>query len=179
MRATAEIDEFSLPVERDRFVARNARDDLGLVFLADAAEEFDGLVAIPDFTLDRLVAVHDLLHALLDRREVILGKRLLARKVVIETVLDGRANRHLRLGPEFLDGLGQDVGCVVAQQFDAVIGVAHDDFDRGVLVDFAGQVPQVAVHAHCDGRARQPLADACCDGGARNGVVVLSVGPVR
>src|SRR3712207_8529420 len=55
---------------------RDALDDLCLVLLADLAEVLDGLVAVPLLAADRLVAVDDLLHPLLDRKSVVEGKRV-------------------------------------------------------------------------------------------------------
>jgi hypothetical protein len=50
----AQVDELALPVQRDGFARWDARDDLGLVFLADAAEEVDGLV--PRSQTSRVIA---------------------------------------------------------------------------------------------------------------------------
>src|SRR5690606_19082664 len=55
VRAAAQVDEVALPVQADRLVARDRCDDLRLVVLAQAAEELDRAVALPDLADDRLV----------------------------------------------------------------------------------------------------------------------------
>ena len=52
-----------------------------------------------------LVAVDDLLHLRLDLRQVVQAERRLAREVVIEAVVDGRADRDLRAGEQLLHRL--------------------------------------------------------------------------
>src|SRR5690606_14482335 len=97
VRAPAQVDEVALPVQADRLIARDAGDDLGLVVLADAAKELDRAIAIPDLAHDRLVALDDLAHALLDALEILRRERLVAGEIVVEAVLDRRADRDLRL----------------------------------------------------------------------------------
>ena len=130
VRAAAQIDEAALAVQRDRLAGRDAADDLGLVALALLQEELDGGVAIPDLAHDLLVARDDFVHALLDALEILRRERRAAREVVVEAVLDGRADRHLRLGIELLDGLGHDVRRVVAQQLEPVGRRPRHDLDR-------------------------------------------------
>src|SRR5260221_14431256 len=48
MRSDAEIDEIALPIEADHLTFRDLADILGLVGLADAVEETDRGVAVPD-----------------------------------------------------------------------------------------------------------------------------------
>ena len=71
-----------------------------------------------DALRERLVAGDDLAHALFDRREILGRERLVAEEVVVEAVLDHRANGDLRSRPERLHGFGENVRCVVADQFE-------------------------------------------------------------
>ena len=141
MRTAAKVDELALPVQRYRFVIGDRGDDFGFVFLADAAEKVDGLLPVPNFANDRLVAIDDLAHAFFDDREIVLGEGLFAGEVVVEAVLDRGADGHLRFGPELLDGFGEDVRRIVPQEFEPVIRVASYDLDCGIGFDIAGQVP--------------------------------------
>ena len=95
VRAAAQIDEIALAIQRDRLVGGDAANDLGLVDLALLQEEVDGGVAVPDFAHDLLVARDDLVHPLLDAREVFRRERRGACEVVVEAVLDGGADRDL------------------------------------------------------------------------------------
>jgi hypothetical protein len=129
VRPAAEVEPLALAIERHVLVGRDALDDLGLVLLADGLEVGDGLVAVPDLADDLLVAVDDLGHALFDRREVVRAERLVAGEVVVEAVLDVRADGHLRAGEQLLHRFGQHVGRVVADGVQRVGVVAVDELD--------------------------------------------------
>ena len=178
VRAAAEVDEPALAVQRDGLTGRDALDDFGLVLLADAAEKLGGLVTVPDLALDRLVAIHDVLHALLDDGQVVLGERFFPREIVVEAVFDRGADRHLRVGPEFLDGLGQHVGRVVAEQLEAVLRVASYHLYRHIRFDCTRQVVHLAVDLDSHGIARQAGADAGRNIGSRNGSLELLHGSI-
>ena len=118
MRPDAEVDEIALAVEADLLVRRDLGDPFGLVALADAIEEGDRLVALPDLAGDRLVALDDVAHPRLDLLEVLGGERRVAGEVVIEAGLGRRAEGDLGLRIQFLDRLGHHMGGVVAQDFE-------------------------------------------------------------
>ena len=118
MRTDAQIDETALAIEADLLARRDLADIFGLVALADAGEEGDRGVAVPDFAGDLLVAAHDLAHPLFDLFEVFGREGLGAGEIVIKAGLGRRAEGDLGLGIEFLDRLGHDVGGVVAQDFE-------------------------------------------------------------
>ena len=115
MRSKAKVDEFALPIERQRFVLRDILDYLCFVLLADASKEFHRFVALPFLALNGFVPIDDFLHALFDDEQILRRKRFFACEVVIEAVLDRRANRHLRVRPQLFDGFGQDMGGIVTQ----------------------------------------------------------------
>jgi hypothetical protein len=135
VRPAAEVDESALLVDADRLVGGQVADDLRLVQLAKALEIGDRSVAVPDLARDRLVAGDDLGHPRLDLFQILGGKRLGPCEVVIEPVLDRRADRDLGIGIELLDRLGHDMGGVVAQQFQRVVVLGGDDRDLGILRD--------------------------------------------
>src|SRR3546814_18588094 len=127
---------------------------LGLVLLPDRGEVADRLFAVPHLAADRLVAVDDLVHALLDGRKV--GGRAggLPGEVVVEAVFDGRAGGDLGAGVEFLHLPGPDVGAVVAQHLTRVGVSGRADLYRRVALDRPGEFAQDAVtiptpHATC------------------------------
>src|SRR5689334_2119843 len=84
VRSDTEIDKIALPVEADLLARRDLADVFSLVGLADAAEERDRGLAVPDLARDLLVAPHDLAHAPLDLFEILGSERLGAREIVIE-----------------------------------------------------------------------------------------------
>ena len=123
VRPAAEVHPVPLAIDRDRLVAGDALDDLGLVGLADALEVGDGLVDGPTprgaiFSSRATISAH----ALLDGREVVQRERLVAGEVVIEAVLDVGADGHLRAGEQLLHRLGQHVGGVVADHLQRLGG---------------------------------------------------------
>ena len=107
------------------------------------------------------VFLGELGHFLLDRREVLGRERPLVRKVVVEPVLDHRADRHLRFGKQFLDRVGEQVRGRVAQDFEAVGVLVGDDREVGVAVDRERRVDELAV----DLAGQRGLGEAGADRG--------------
>ena len=166
MRADAEIDEIALPVEADLLVSRDFADIFGLVGLADAVEEGDRGVAVPDLARDLLVAAHDLAHARLDLLEILGSERLGAREIVIEPGLGRRPEGDLGVGIQFLDRLRHDMGRIVAQNLEPFRHLPSDDRDGGVMVDHGREIARPAVDPNGDRRLRQTRPDRGGDFGA-------------
>ena len=115
MRAATQINELALAIQRQVFFRRNAFDDFRLVFFAYAAEEFGRFDTFPNFSLNGLVAVNDVLHTRLDCLEIRIGEGLSASKVVVKAVFDGGSDRYLRIRPQLLHGLCQHVRGIMTQ----------------------------------------------------------------
>jgi hypothetical protein len=81
-------------------------DDLDLVGLAQITEDLDGLCAAQHLALQGQVALDDLVHALLDGLQVIGSEGLVSGEVVVEAVLDGRADGDLGARVQLLHRLG-------------------------------------------------------------------------
>ena len=96
-------------------------------------------------------------------RQVFRRERLVAGEVVIEAVLDHRADRHLGAGPQRLHGFGQHMRGVVPDQFQRARVFAGEEFDLGVFVDRVGEIGDRAVERHRDRalgeRGRDALGD--------------------
>ena len=148
VRAAAEIEPVALVVDLDRLVAGNGVDQLDLEGLALVAEHLLGLLAVPDFLGEGFVARDDLAHLLFDRGKIFRRERLVAEEVVIEAVLDHRADGHLRARPQRLHRFGQHMRGVMPDQFQRARVVAVDEFDLGVAVDRIGEVGDHAVERH-------------------------------
>ena len=82
-----------------------------------------------------------------------------AGEVVVEAVLDRRADGDLGARIEFLHGLGHHVRRVVPDEADAVRRCACHDLDRRVRVDRQVQVAQFPVDLDAERVGGQPLAD--------------------
>jgi len=165
VRAPAQVGEAALGVQRDILARRDAGDDLGLVGLADALEVGDGLVARQHRAHDLLVLLRELRHLGLDRREVLGRERALVGEVVIEAVLDDRADRDLRVGEQLLDRIGQQVGRRMADHLQPVGILVRDDRQRRVLVDQEAGVDEPGVLARADAAGQRGLGQARADRG--------------
>ena len=84
-------------------------------------------------------------------------------EIVVEAVLDGRADAELRLGIEFQHRGGQQVRGGVAVDFERLGILGGQDLQRGVLFDGAGEIEHLAVDLGRDRRVRQAGTDAFGD----------------
>ena len=169
MRTPAQVDELALAVEAHFLVGGQLADDFGLEFLAFLQEKRHGFIAIPDFTPNFLIAAHNVLHALFNGFQVIRCERGVPVEVIIEAVGNGRANGHLGIREQLLYGFGHDMGGIVANQLQGLVGLPCDDFHRGAVVDGQIDVDQVAVGFGGQGLFGEFFADTSGDleGGGR------------
>ena len=127
-----------------------------LYFSPIDCEELHRLVARHHLALHRQVLLRDLGHLLLDRGEVLRREGPLVGEVVVEAVLDHRADGDLRVGEQLLHRLRQQVRGRVAQDVerprDSSVG---DDRDLGVGLDAVAGVDQLAVHLAGERGARE------------------------
>ena len=163
MRAAAEIEPVALEIDLDRLVARNGVDQFDLERFALVAEHLFGLLAVPDFLRERFVTRDDLAHLLLDACEILRREGFVAEEIVIEAILDHRADRHLRARPQRLHGFGQHMGGIMPDQFQRARVVAGDEFDSRVLRDRIGEVRKLAVERHCHSALGKRGGDALGD----------------
>mmetsp|Transcript_37514 Transcript_37514/g.87440 ORF Transcript_37514/g.87440 Transcript_37514/m.87440 type:complete len:538 (+) Transcript_37514:6674-8287(+) len=160
VRAAAEVLEGALGVERHVLAGRDAADDLGLVVLTQGLEMRHGVVARQHAANDLLVLLGQFGHLGLDRGQVLWRERALVGEVVVEAVVDDRADRDLGFGIELLDGVGQQVGRRVADHVQAVGILVGDDGKLSVVVDHVAQVDQLAVDLATERGLGQAGADA-------------------
>ena len=110
----------TLPVDGDLLAFGNSGDDFRLVDLSLVLEEVHRDGTVPDLPNDRLVALHDVAHSPFDALQILRSKGFIAGEVVVESILDGRADGHLRFRVEFLHRFGHDMGRVMAQDLQSV-----------------------------------------------------------
>ena len=173
VRPAAKVEPLTLLVDPDVLVGWNRVDQFHLVGFALLAKDLLRLVPAPYFLREGPVALDDLPHLLLDGGKVLRRERLVACEVVVEPVLDDRADGDLGAGPQLLHGLRQDVRGVVPDQFEGAGVVAGHDLDPARLAKRLGQVAQRSVQRYCHGLLRERLRDRFGERGAgRRGVVV-------
>ena len=128
MRAGAEVHEFALTVEGDNGVLRQVVDELDLVRLIALLHELQRFLTREFKAFETQLFLADLAHLGLELLEHLRRERLGAVKIVIETVLDGRADGQLHLGVQALHGLGKNVAGGVT------VGILVGLVFKGVLI---------------------------------------------
>ncbi|OIQ77262.1 hypothetical protein GALL_410420 [mine drainage metagenome] len=179
MRPAAEVGEVAFGVERNLFDRRNALDQLGLVVLADALEISHRLVARQHLAGNRNIAPGEFGHAPLDRLQVFRGERPLVGKIIIEAVVDHRADSHLRIREQLLDRISQEVSGGVANDVEALGVALGNDGEVGVSADEMGGIDQRPVHATGQGGPRKTSANARGDFQNRDRRVECALGAIR
>jgi len=178
VRAAAQVGELALGVQRQVFAGRDRADDLGLEVFADALEETDGLVARLHAADDRLRFLHDLLHLGFDRRQILGREWAFVGEVVVEAMVDDRADRYLGTREQPLHGLREQVGGGMAQHIERVGVLVGHDLERGVAVDTEAGVDELAVDLARQRGLGQAGADRGGDLGDADGVVEFAAAAV-
>ena len=114
MRPAAEVDEIALAVE-GHGGRIDAAQDLHLERLAPLLEEPDRRLARHLLADERMIGEDDLAHRGFDPLEISGSERRRLQEVVVEAILDGRADGDLDLGEQPLHRLRHDVRRRVAQ----------------------------------------------------------------
>ena len=111
--------------------------------------------------------------------QVFRRKRARIGKVVIETVLDHRADGHLRLGEQFFHRVRQQVRRGMADQVDAVLVLVGDDGQLGIGGNQVRGIHQHPVHLACQRGTRQTGTNALRDLGNSHGVGKTALRTIR
>src|SRR5438094_8017078 len=109
MVTSAEIHELPLAVER-RCLILDVFQYVNFVVLSPFLEESDRVLPRHLHPLERNVGLHDLVSSRLDLLKVLRGKRTIEGEVVVETLLDSRADGELSGMEGCLHGLVHAVG---------------------------------------------------------------------
>ena len=137
------------------------------------------LVARQHLARHRQVFLGQFRHALFDGRQVFRRKRARIGKVVIETVLDHRADGHLRLGKQLFHRIGQQVRGGMADQIHAVRILVGDDGQLGIGGDQVRGIHQHPIHLARQRGTRQTGTDALRDLGHGHGVGITALRTIR
>ena len=130
MRACAQVGELALLVERNGSVFRQIVNQLYLVRLLALFHELDGLLARQLEALELLLFLADLAHLCLESIEVLLREGERRIKIVVEAVVDGRADGQLDLRIQAFYCLRENV------RYRVTVGVAVFLVLKRVLVFF-------------------------------------------
>ena len=173
--AAAEIDELPVPVERDLLAALlDVVDDLALELVvpavdrAVARERFVGVLVRDRAAFEGVRLLREPLHLLLDLREVVRRDRAVGHEdVVVEAVLDHRADGELRLGEDPQDRVGHQVGGGVAQDLERLFIALGEQANLRAVFERAQEIDDLLVHHRGDGGLGEAGADL---GGQISGV---------
>ena len=132
-------------------------------------------------TDERLVLGHDLAHSGLDAAQVVVAEVGPTREleVVVEAVLDDRADGVVGTRPQAEHRLGQHMGGGVAEHRPAGIGIGGDHLHFGAVGDRGSEVDLGAVERSGHGRLGQAGADRLCDLHGGGALVELLGGSIR
>ena len=147
MRACAQINEFTLTVERDILalacVFFNQLHLVGLLLLLHQLFCFGRGKKEP---LDRQVLFDDLFHLRLNFRQILGGQGAGQIKVIIKAALDRRADGEFRFGEQAFHGLCHNVRGGVPVGLLALLLLKGQDFDGTVLAERSAQINDLAVY---------------------------------
>ena len=152
VRAAAEVGEIAVGIERNGavFEGLDQFDLVGVALLGELFERFGlGNLAADE----RLFLTGQLHHLGFDFRKVGFGDRHGRVDVVVEAVLDGRADAELDAGVERFERFGQQVRRGVPEGVLALFVLPLVELDGGIFVDGARQVDRRAVY-----RSRQRVS---------------------
>jgi len=156
-----------------------AEDQAQLVFLAPILEYLDHLLARSDLLDHVIFGVDQLFHARFDRGKVIRREGALIGDVVIEAFVDHRTDDHTRGRIQLLDGMADQVGAGVANDFQPFVVLGCDDMQRGVVFDDVAGIDQAAVDLAGKSGLGQTGANRGGDLGNGNGGIERTLAAVR
>ena len=184
VRAATEVDEVAVAVERHRGLAL-AGEVVDLVDLVGVLALDEELARVGDAhhrALERRLGGDDARHLGLDGREVLLGDGPGGVEVVVEAVVDRRAEAELGPRDQRLDGLRHDVRGGVPHDVEVVVAaLRRDDLDRVAVGQGQGEVAHLVAHAHGDrglGQARSDRGGGVVPGGPLGQLEPAAVGRV-
>ena len=151
MRASAQVGEVALLIERNRRVLGQVADKLGLIRLALFLAEGDCLGAGQFKALKAYVLLDDVVHFLFELGEHFGREVFVHVEVIIETVVDSRADSQLCIRDYMLHGLSQHMRRGMAQYLLAVVIGEGEYFHLngrvGILINRLRKSLYLAVHA--------------------------------
>ena len=179
VRTAAHVDVFLVIVEAHLLFIGHVLDQAQLVVLAALLEHVDHFGARRHLLDDVVVLVDELAHALLYRGEIVGRERALVPDVVIEAVVDDRADDHLRGRIKLLDRVADEMRGRMPDDLDAFGILRRDDAQRRVVIDAIAGVDELAVDRAGDGRLGEAGADRRCDFGDGDGMIERLLAAVR
>ena len=179
VRATAHVDVFFVVVQAHRLLVGHILDQTQLVLLTTGLEHLDDLVTRGHF-LDHVVIGGDQLsHALFDGDHVVRREGALVGNIVIEAIINHRANNHLGGGIQLLDGMTDQVSTGVADNLNAFFILGGNDLQPCVLLDQVTGINQATIYLAGDRSLGQTGTNRLGDFRNGNGIIEIALTAVR
>ncbi len=106
VRSTAHVDVFFMMVQARLVIMSDVLvKNRDFIALATLHEGFTRFVPAHFLLDDIVVGFSELVHTLFERVDIFLGQGVVKINVIIEAVVDNRANRHFGVGPQLFDGM--------------------------------------------------------------------------
>ena len=157
MGTTAQVHERPVGVNRNDFVLAQVVDALELERVL--LEALLGLRARDFFPDEGVIRLHHLHHLFFNRLQVLRREGASHVEVVVEAVLDRRAEADLGLRKDLPHRRGEHVRRRVTQHVERLRMLVGDDLDRDPVGERARQVAHLAVDPRREGGLGQPRAD--------------------
>ena len=165
VRAATEVDERPVGVRGDDLVVAQLGEALELEGVVDEAALRLGAIHL--FADERILLGRDLPHLVLEPGEILGGERLGDLEVVVEAFVDGRTEADLRVGAKASHGRGQHVRRGMPEHAQRCRVAVGEHAERAAGAQRRGEVLNLPVDFHGDGRLEQPLTDRADDVGGK------------
>ena len=168
VRATAEVEERSVLIDRDDLILRELVQALQLQRIV--REELTSLFQAHDAPLEGMVRLRDLRHFGLESFEVSGRERFWDIEVVVEAVVDGGAESDAGTGAELPHGRREHVSGGVTEHSQCVLVALGQNTDRGLPRKTGTEIHRLAVDLPRDrslGKAGTDRGGHVTEGGIR------------
>ena len=134
MRPTAHVDIFFVMIQAGLIIMSNVfiknRDFIALAALHKGFTRF-----VPaDFLLNNVVVfLGELMHAFFERVDIFLGQGMVQIDIIVETIVDNRADRHFGIWPQLFNRMPQKVRTGVTNNLKSIFIFRGDDRERCVV----------------------------------------------
>ena len=160
MRAGAEIRELSLRIHRNGGILRQIADEFYFVVLTLFLKELKCFRTTDLFALKGKIFLNDFLHLFFNMDKICLAEFFIHIKIIVESVVNGRANRqlHMLIRIQALHGLRQNMRSGMPQCPAAVGIIKSKELDGTVFVQNRRQILRLPVYFGCQNFLCQTVA---------------------
>ena len=146
-------------VETNRLSFRNTFDDLALVWLFPRRKCRERLCLIDVLANDVVLLVDQRFHSRFDGFQIFRRNGFSEVDVVVEAIIDDRADRHLGVRVQLLDRVSQQMSTGMANDGHPFLIAGGQDSHFGVMIDDVGCVDFNAVYLAGNTRLGEPGSD--------------------